>query len=473
MAAAPFAGALALACVPNWRAGAWLNACVATIVFALALRLPGEVGAIGPWLLVDRLAVHMALLAAFVAMTAAWFSVSHVAHEVAQARLDAGRLRLYHVMFQAASGGMLLAILSNNLGITWVGIETATVASVLVAGLPRTTGAVEAAWKLFVICGVGIALALFGTVVLYLAARPALGPGMATITWSALSAVAPRSDAPMLNLAFVFLLIGYGTMAALAPLHAWMPDAHAEGPTPVSAVLGGSILNVALLVILRLRRVMAAAGGGAILPGPPIMALGLLSVLLAAFSLWPRRDAKRFFAVSTIGQSGLAAFAIGLGGPAATLAALLHMTVHTLAKAGVLQCVGRAARLKGGQTFADIGGLIGTHRALGLTLAAGIAAVAALPPFGLFASTFLILSAAVRQAPVLAIPLAIGLLAGLWAMMRALQTLCLRPPTPDRGPAPGLLGLAPVWLHLALTVWIGFAMPGPLGAWMRAMAAGR
>ncbi|MSO90136.1 MAG: hydrogenase 4 subunit F [Acetobacteraceae bacterium] len=471
----PFLAAILLALIPSWRIGAWVNAAAATAGFLLACTLPWKIGHVGAFLLVDRLATHFAILTAFVAMTTAWFSLTYIRAEILARRIDRSRLRLYHAMFQTFAGGMQLALLSNNLGVTWVAVETATIAAVLVVGLPRTTEAVQASWKFFLVCGVGIALALFGTVVLYLAALPALGPGLAAMSWSGLGPAAAKCNGAVLNLAFVFLLLGYGTKAGLAPLHGWMPDAHAEGPTPVSAVLAGSILNVALFVILRLRAIMdsnADAGAGAIAPGPPIMTLGLLSLLLAAFSLWRRRDVKRFFAFSTIEQSGISAFAFGLGGPAATFAGLLHLTLHTLTKAGIFQCVGRAAQLKGGQRFTDIGGLIPSHPALGLTLAAGIIALAALPPFGLFASEFLIVTDTIRRQPWLAVPLGLGILVGAWAVLMRLQSLCFGPATPDRGLAPTALLLAPVWIHLGLVVLIGLAMPAPLFAWMSMIAGG-
>jgi hydrogenase-4 component F len=469
--AAPALAALVLACVSSWRAGVWINLVGSVVTFGCALLLPWQVGLRAPYLLVDALSVHLALLTAFVGLTTSWFSVTYVRVEVARRRLDRRRLRLYHAMFQVFVGAMLLALLSDNLGVTWVAIEAATIAAVLVVGLPRTAEAVEASWKFFLICGVGIALALFGTIVLYLAALPALGPGTAAMSWSTLLPAAARCDGTVLNLAFAFLLLGYGTKAGLAPLHAWMPDAHAEGPTPVSAVLSGSILNVALCVLLRLRGLMAAnaaVGGGAIAPGTPLMALGLISVLMAAFSLWQRRDVKRFFAFSTIEQSGLAAFAFGLGGPVATFAGLLHITLHTLAKASVFQCVGRAAQLKGGQRFVDIGGLLETHRMLAITLAVGVIAVAALPPLGVFASEFLIATETILRAPWLALPLGIGLLVGAWALLARLQMLCLGAATPDRGPAPNVLAMLPVWLMLAVVLVLGLAMPTPVADWLRA-----
>ena len=470
---APALTAAVLASVPSWRLGVWINCAGSAATFLAALLLPWQVGRPTAFLLIDPLGVYLSVLTAFVGMTTSWFSVGYVRVEIARRRLDRKRLRLYHAMYQVFVGAMLLALLSDNLGVTWVAIEAATIAAVLVVGLPRTAEAVEASWKFFLICGVGIALALFGTIVLYLAALPVLGPGTAAMSWSTLLPAAARCDGAVLNLAFVFLLLGYGTKAGLAPFHAWMPDAHAEGPTPVSAVLAGSILNVALCVLLRLRGLLAAneaAGGGAIPPGGALMAFGLMSVLMAAFSLWPRRDVKRFFAFSSIEQSGLTAFAFGLGGPVATFAGLLHMTLHTLAKASVFQCVGRASQLKGGQTFAEIGGLMVSHRMLGITLGISVIAVAALPPLGLFASEFLIGTQTILRMPWLALPLALGLLVGAWALLARLQSLCLGAPTPDRGPAPDALALLPVWLMLAAVLVLGIAMPVPVSDWLR-MAA--
>lgn len=462
----PLLAAAGLAFLPDARLAGWLNALAASATFALACVLPFAPHA-GPLLLVEPLSAALAVLTAFVGMSTAWFSRAYIGVAAATGRFDRRAVRAYHALYQIYLGFLLLGLLANNLPTTWGAIEVATLAGVMVVGLPGTEQAVGAAWKMFILCGVGISLAFFGTTVLYLAAVPALGPGLAAMSWSELQTAAPRMHGAMLNLAFVFLLIGYGTKAGLVPLHAWMPDAHAQGPTPVSAVLSGSVLNVALLVILRLRGLLAA-NPDAIAPGPPIIALGLASVLIAAFSLWRRRDIKRFFAYSTIEQSGVVAFAFGLGGPAAIFAGLLHMMIHTLAKAAVFFCVGRAAQLKGGQLFADVHGLLANHRALGLTLAGAVLAVAGLPPFGLFASEFLVFGATLQTAPLLALPLGIGLLVGGWALMTRLAGLCLGPATADRGPTIRAWALWPAWLHLALG--LGLAMPGPLAAWLTAIA---
>lgn len=460
---------LAAVLLPFLRvAGPWICIGASTASFALACRLPWQPGA-GAFLLVDRLSAHATLLTAFVGMTTAWYSRGHMAAELAAGRIEAPQLAQYHALFMAALASMLLALLANNTGLAWVGTEMATLALVLVVALPRTAEAVEAAWKFFLICGVGIALALFGTVLLYLAAVPVLGEGTAAMRWSALATAAPGCSGAMLTLAFVFLLVGYGTKAALAPLHGWMPDAHAEGPTPVSAVLAGSLLNVALLMLLRVRQILAN-NAAAIAPGPALMTAGLLSVLLAAFGLWRRRDVKRFFAFSSIEQTGVAAFAFGLGGAGGIFAGLLHLTLHTLAKAAVFQGVGQACQLKGSQSFAAIGGLLPNHRALALTLAAGVIAIAGLPPFGLFASEFLVVSETMHRLPWAALPLGLGLVVGGWALAARLLDLCGAPPQPDAGPAPGPLALIPAWLHLALVALLGFAMPVPVAAWFGAIA---
>ena len=190
----PFAAAAAIAFVPSWRIGGWINCGASTLSFLFACALPASVGRSGQLLLLDGLGAHVTLLTTFVAWTTSWFSLGYVRVEFARRRLDGRRLRLYHAMYQCLVGGMVLALLSNNLGITWVAVETATIAAVLVVGLPRTEAAIEASWKYFIVCGVGIALALFGTVLLYLAALPALGPGMAAMSWSGLAGAAARCD---------------------------------------------------------------------------------------------------------------------------------------------------------------------------------------------------------------------------------------------------------------------------------------
>ena len=201
----------------------------------------------------------------------------------------------------------------------WVAIELATLTTVLMVGIYRTHEALEAAWKYFILGSVGIALALFGTILVYMAARPVIGEGQDAMVWTALIEKAGGFSPELLNVAFVFLMLGYGTKVGLAPLHAWLPDAHAEGPTPISAVLSGLLLNVALYALLRFKMLLAA-NPAAIAPGPLMVTMGLVSLIFAGFMLYRRRDIKRMFAYSSIEHMGLITFAFGMGGPLANFA---------------------------------------------------------------------------------------------------------------------------------------------------------
>jgi len=468
----PLGAAVVLAFIANWRLAAWLNvaASAATFIAATALFVADRPPP-GNLLLVDDFNIYLIALTAFVALTTAIFSASYIAHEVERRRLTPRLLRFYHAMYQAFIGSMLMALSADNLGLMWVAVEAATLSTALMVSLYRTPAAIEAAWKYFILCGVGIALALFGTMLMYLAAQPALGEGMAAVTWSALLSHAANFDPALLNVAFVFLLVGYGTKVGLAPFHAWLPDAHAEGPTPISAVLSGLLLNVALYAVLRFKMLLAA-NPQALAPGPLMIGMGLLSLSLAALMLYRRRDIKRLFAYSSIEHMGIAAFAFGMGGPLANFAGLLHMTMHSLVKAAIFFTVGHISQVKGTQRITDITGLTASHPALGWSLVAGVIAIAGLPPFGVFTSEFLVVSSTFARQPLLALPVAVGLLVGFGALLLRLHHLAFGPPSANAAGshAVATLSLIPIWLHLALALVAGIYLPAPLVAWFQSVA---
>lgn len=436
-----------------------LNILASGVTLLLALLLLGEPAGTG-WLRADALNTPFVLIAAIVGFGTAIFSAQDIAGE----GFDTGQNRAYHAAFQGFMAAHFLALLADNLGVMWVAIEAGTLACVLMVALHRTPAAIEAAWKFFILCGVGIALALFGLIVLALAAQPVAGHAEGQLSYAALRALAPRADAGLLNLAFIFLLVGFGTKAGLAPLHSWLPDAHAEGPTPIAAVLSGLLLNAAMLGILRGKSIVAA-NPEAIPPGPFLIVMGLVTLLLAGFSLWRRRDAKRLFGWSSIEHMGIAAIAFGVGGVAGHMAGLLHLWGHSLVKSAAFFAVGRAVRIKGAQHMAAIGGLATSHPALGWGLALAMAALAGLPPFSLFASELLLATAMGREAPWLLPLLIFGLLVAGTALLHAMQRLCFGLPTPQPVPmAAGLSTLLPLWSHLALAMILGVALPGPLSA---------
>jgi hydrogenase-4 component F len=362
-------------------------------------------------------------------------------------------------MYQVLMFGMNLALTANNIGLMWVAIEVATLTTVLMVGIYRTHEALEAAWKYFILGSVGIALALFGTILVYMAARPVIGEGAGAMVWTTLIRHAARFDAPLLNVAFVFLLLGYGTKVGLAPLHAWLPDAHAEGPTPISAVLSGLLLNVALYALLRFKMLLALAPA-AIAPGPLMVAMGLISCIFAAFMLYRRRDIKRMFAYSSIEHMGIIVFAFGMGGPLANFAGLLHMTMHSLTKSAIFFAVGHIAQVKGTQKIADISGLTVSTPLLGWALVVGVVAIAGLPPMGIFMSEFLVVTSTFARQPYLAILLALGIIVALGGLFLRLNSVAFGEP---RGPSePAHASYVPMFAHFAIVFAAGIYMPRAL-----------
>ncbi len=426
----PAVAAVLLALLPDYRLTARLNVLATAITLICALSLLVRRPQPGVYLLIDDLNGTFVVLTTFVGFTTSVFSASYIGHELETGRLTPPFVRFYHAMYQVLMFAMNLALIANNIGLMWVAIEMATLTTVLMVGIYRTHEALEAAWKYFILGSVGIALALFGTILVYMAARPVVGEGldaMAGRCWSAAPAASIRRCSIV---AFVFLLLGYGTKVGLAPLHAWLPDAHAEGPTPISAVLSGLLLNVALYALLRFKMLLAA-NAAALAPGPLMVTLGLLSLVFAAFMLYRRRDIKRMFAYSSIEHMGIITFAFGMGGPLANFAGLLHMTMHSLTKSAIFFAVGHVAQVKGTQRIADMGGLTETHPVLGWGLILGVVAIAGLPPLGIFMSEFLVVSSTFAREPLLALILVFGILVGFAALFLRLNSIAFGEP---RGP---------------------------------------
>lgn len=471
----PALGAALLALLPGYRLTARLNVLVSLIAFLAAASLfvvPRP--APGNYLLVDDLNIVFIVLNCFVGLTAAIFSASYIGHEIENGNLLPSHVRFYHGMYQLMMFGMNLALVSNNIGLMWVAIELATLTTVLMVGLYRSNEALEAAWKYFILGSVGIALALFGTILVYVAAQPVLGEGLPSMVWTELVAHAIDFDPPLLDLAFVFLLLGYGTKVGLAPLHAWLPDAHAEGPTPISAVLSGLLLNVALYAVLRFKMLMAAQPE-ALAPGPLMVGLGLLSLLFAAFMLYRRRDIKRLFAYSSIEHMGIITFAFGMGGPLANFAGLLHMVMHSLTKSAIFYGVGHISQIYGTQKIKAIRGLSHSHPVLGWSLAVAILAIAGMPPSGIFMSEFLIVTSTFTRSPLLAGIFILGLLVAFGALLLRLTGIIFGRPeesvSDETNPATHIkASLLPLHIHLALVLIAGLYLPKAMTTWFQSVA---
>ena len=472
--ATPLAGGLVLALVGHRDNARDVNVAFSLATFIAACVLTVQTIEGGPMLVWDRefyidaLNVFLVALTAFVGMTTSIFSRPYMRVERDHGKMTPPRLRLYHSMYQLFSFTMLLALTTNNLGLLWVAMEAATLTTVLLVSVYRTAASLEAAWKYFILCGVGIAQALFGTVLLYMAAARVIGPEGGALLWTSLDAVKAQLDPNVITLAFAFLFIGYGTKVGLVPLHNWLPDAHAEGPTPVSAVLSGLLLNVALYAVLRCK-VLTDGALQSHLTGRLMMGFGLVSVVAAVFFLIRQKDVKRMFAYSSIEHMGMMTFAFGLGGPIASFAGLLHMTVHSLIKSAIFFAVGHAAQKAGTQVMDDIRGLIRVSPTVGWGLMLGTLAILGMPPFGVFASEFLIVTTAMREQPWATPFLLIALGLAFASVFSRVQPMVFG--ETNVKPLAHPPALIPVFLHLALGLMLGLYIPPYLDAWYRQAAA--
>lgn len=467
----PACGALLLAWIRPLQWAGWLNVALSAMTFAASVVLAWWVAnddeIAGLSFRVDAFNVYLVVLTAFVGLTTSIFSRPYMRHVCESGMTTERGMRIYHAMYQAFMFTMLLALTTDNLGILWVAVEGATLATVLLVSLYRTPEAVEAAWKYFVLCGVGIALALFGTVLTYFAAQQVIADPAEGLTWSTLFQHAAELEPSVMGLAFVFLLVGYGTKVGLVPMHQWLPDAHSEGPTPMSAVLSGLLLNVALYAVVRLKMLVdgsLAATDTPHMAGYLLMGFGLVSFLVAVLFLHRQRDIKRLFSYSSIEHMGLMTFAFGLGGPLATFGALLHMLVHSLTKSAIFVTVGHAAHIAGTQTIDNIRGLIRTQPAVGWSLLLGVAAIAGFPPFGVFTSEFLLLTATMQSQPWLTVALLSGLVIAFAGLFRHLHPMVYGP-APE-GQAPVAANMLPVLIHLGLVLWLGLSIPSFLAGWL-------
>jgi hydrogenase-4 component F len=456
---------------PNLNIIASLGTFLAAAGLTVEIVANGPRFAFGEQFFIDSLNVFFVALTAFVGLTTSIFSGPYMKNEREHGRLTAARLRLYKGMYQLFMFTMLAALTTNNLGILWVAMEAATLTTVLLVSLYRTPASLEAAWKYFILCGVGIAQALFGTILLYFAAERVLGESGNALLWTHLIDVKGQLEPTIMALSFIFLLVGYGTKVGLAPLHNWLPDAHAEGPTPVSAVLSGLLLNVALYAILRCK-VLAdgaiTANGAGTFAGNLMMGFGLFTLLVAAFFLSRQRDVKRMFAYSSIEHMGLITFAFGMGGPVANFAGLLHMTMHSLTKSAIFFAVGHATQKTGTQLMENIRGLMKINPLIGWGLMLGTLAILGMPPFGVFASEFMILTHAMKYHPWATPILLLGLGVAFAAIFGKVQPMVFGETEARRLPhAPAI---TPVFLHLGIVLMLGLYIPPYLTRWFHEAA---
>ena len=346
----------------------------------------------------DPLSAFMGLMLAFVGGTALFYAVGYMGEELSRERVSFLRYRRFFVYFDLFLFAMLLAVNLDNIALMWIAVEGSTISAALSVGFNRTKAALEAGWKYIIVNFVGIALALFGTVLVYYTSEHVLGVGMEALRWNDLARVAGSLNPVVLKMAFVFVMIGYGTKAGVAPMHTWLPDAHAEAPTPISAVLSGLMLNVGLYAVLRLKAIVDPAVGPEF-AGSIMVGLGLLSMTIAATFILIQQDYKRLFAYSSIEHVGIVLVGFGVGGAAGVFGGLFHMINHALAKSAAFYAAGLVLLRYGHKNMDGVTGLLRQKPLVGGAMLLATLALAGFPPFGLFISELLIATGAYDEQP--------------------------------------------------------------------------
>ncbi|MFN8587513.1 MAG: proton-conducting transporter membrane subunit [Candidatus Eisenbacteria bacterium] len=461
----------AIACLAPALAPRAGRVAIATTAAAalLALGLAAAVVNGGPvegahgWLRADGLSALVAVIVSVIACACAWYGESYMAvvaaHDHEDGRWPVGR---YEALVLTLVAGMLLAALANNLGLLWIALEAATLASALLVGYYRRPGAVEAGWKYLLLCSVGIALALLATVLLYYSAAHVLGDGSRGLHWSVLHGVAASLDPRFVKLAFLFALVGYGAKAGLAPMHSWLPDAYSQAPTPVAALMSTALLATSLSALLRFHALTVACVGHGWSNGLLVL-FGVLSMLMATPFLLVQGEYKRLLAYSSIEHTGLITLAIGIGTPLAVFGGVLHLFAQSFAKSLAFLVGGSLLRATRSRRMDHWSGALEASPALGTLLAGAGLGLVGLPPAATFLSEWLALSGAFaspfRGRALVALVALVLVFAGLafhWGRMTLGKA---RPAFEDILPARSRV---PLWLLLGALVLFGFWLPSPL-----------
>ncbi len=394
-----------LASLICWRARAravweWTNLGAFLAISALALRLGATVlrhgpqAALGGFLRADALSALVIGLTAFVTLACGIYAVGYFRHDTRAGRVSDPQLRHYYVLTPLFVGAMLWVTLADNLGLMWVATESVTLASVLLVTFYNQKSSFEAGWKYIIIGSVGITLALFGTIITYYSAVGVLGnEARHGMNWSVLVPIADHFDPKAMRLAFILVLLGYGTKAGLAPMHTWKPDAYAEAPIPTATLLAAGFLNCALYGIVRFD-VLAERCLGHEFPARLLVGFGVASILVAAPFILTQRNFRRLLAYSSIDHTGIIVAALGFGGKLGALGAALHLLFHAVTKPLLFFTAGNVQQHFATPHFWKVRGVLRALPWTGAGLLLATVAVIGTPPFSLFQSEFLTLSAA-------------------------------------------------------------------------------
>lgn len=449
----------------------FILAAAAGLTLAGPVFTDGPVRAFGGLVVVDALGAYVLLLVLMVAAIALAGSPRHLAHEERDGALrprDTGR---YYALLLWFVAGLAAIPLVDNVGLIWVGIELTTIVSALLVGFSRSPAAIEAAWKYLILGSIGIGFALLGTLLIYASSVAVLGETSDALAWTRLVEIAPRLDSGLVRLAFIFALAGYGTKAGLVPFHTWLPDAHSQAPSPISALLSGAALAVALYALARFN-VIAMGALGPTFSSTILVAFGIFSIAVALPFMVAQGDLKRLLAYSSIEHLGLATLALGFGGYLALLGLTLHLVSHGLAKSTVFLAAGRLVAERGSRRIGRLGGSLARSPTDGRALVVACLALAGLPPSGIFVAEIAILFGGVQVGWGLASATAALLLAlAVAGLLFHVKRVAIGPIGPT-GPPPAASRTRIVLLGAPLTVVVvlGLWTPSPLLAALEQVA---
>jgi len=471
----PFVSGILVLAVKQPHLAAWLNLASSVLTSATLFWLIKQFVAQGPFqqggFMLDSLNVLFLLIVAILSLTASLYSMPYMKHELESGHLTEIMIPRYFFLFQFFVLTMILTLVMENLGLLWVAVEATTLVSALLVAFSLNRSSLEAAWKYVMVCSVGIAMALLGTILLYYAQVQAGFIDVQPLGWFALRDSAYRFNPALVKLAAMFIIIGYGTKAGLAPMHTWLPDAHSQAPTPISGLLSGALLSVAMYAIARNLAVINLLPDVGLIAGKLLVGFGLLSIGIAVPFLLLQHDIKRLLAYSSVENIGLIALGFGTGSPLALYGALLHLINNAIGKSALFYASGELVRLYRTKQILRIRGIIHVLPGFGGMLMGLVLAVSGLPPFGTFLSKLSIIQAMFHDGwwkGLLALLLLAGVFAGM--MYYTLKMLFGEPPANLRQPRLSLWALTALVLSLLLLVSTGFYVPAWLDGLIRSAA---
>ena len=437
--------------------------CIISLLVVCGVMQNGSLMAMHQWIYIDSLGAIFIGIVGVIGLMTGLYSIGYMGHEVDHGEITVSTLCNYYGFFHLFLFTMLVAVTANNIIMMWVAIEATTLSSAFLVGLYGQRSSLEAAWKYIIICTVGVAFGLYGTVLVYANAASVLADPSTAIFWTVLHENANLLDPTLIHLSFAFVLIGFGTKSGLFPMHAWLPDAHSEAPSPTSAMLSAVLLNCAMLIVIRYYIIAHKAIGPAF-PQTLLLVFGLLSVAVAALFIIVQRDMKRLLAYSSVENMGLIALAFGIGGPLGVLAALLHTINHSLAKTLLFCCSGNVLLKYGTRDMDAIKGIMKVAPVTAVLFAGGALALGGMPPFNIFISEFMLVTAGIQAGKVTVIVICLILLtvvlAGLVRMV-ASTVLGSSPEAVAKGEL-GVMTVLPIAVLMVLMLVMGLHIPQPV-----------